>query len=76
MITFILFKCHRFIDNSNDSCCKKAHDNKECSCENSNPHHESRITKRQLNPVEIHFFKVFKTKNALSRDPTVLLMFY
>ena len=36
--------------------------------------HESRPAK--LNPVEIHVSNVFRTKNALSRHPTVLLMLY
>ena len=46
-ITFILFKCHRFINNSNDSnflsCHEEAHDNKEFGQENSKPPHESQI---------------------------------
>ena len=44
-ITFVLFKCHKFIGNSMIfiflSCRKKAHDNKEFSRENSKPRRES-----------------------------------
>ena len=44
--TFIFFKCHRSFDNSNDlisSCRDKAYNNKEFSCENLKPRHESPI---------------------------------
>ena len=78
MITFILFKCHRFIDNSNDSylVVKRLMITKNAvvKIQTLIMNHESRPVK--LNPVEIHFSKVFKTKNALLRDPTILLMLY
>ena len=45
MITFILFKCHRCIDNSNGFhlliCHEKALDNEKLSHENSKPRRES-----------------------------------
>ena len=48
-ITFILFKCHRFIENS-ISFRENPHDNQEFSLENSKPCCESRITIRKSNP--------------------------
>ena len=49
-MTFISFKCHRSIDNSNDfiflSCHEKAHENKEFSCEIQNL-----IVNHELQPV-------------------------
>ena len=44
VLTYILFRCHRYIDFCFFlSCYEKAHDNTKFSCENSKPHHESWI---------------------------------
>ena len=57
VITFIIFKCHRSIDNFIDfyffSCRKKAHDNKEFSRGNSKPRNESGVTTRPVKPWEV-----------------------